>query len=166
MGATRKLIEMPAAALLALGCGAIVLMMLHSVADVLGKYLFNTPIRGTIEVVAAYYMVAVVFFPLAHVTRERAHIAVELFTRGLDARRLARLNAAVGAVTLAFMAALSWFATEEAIGKTAAGEVWDAGGDTIAVWPSRWALAVGCIAMAACAAAVAVDDLRRARRPG
>ena len=41
------------------------LMMLHVSVDVTGRYLFNRPIDGTTEIVAAYYMVLVAYLPWA-----------------------------------------------------------------------------------------------------
>lgn len=57
---------------------AVGLMMLHITADVIGKYLFNTPLPGTIAIVSNYYMVAVVFLPLAFAEQRGLHISVEV----------------------------------------------------------------------------------------
>ncbi len=67
METIRKLIERPANWLIAFACFVTIVMMFHIVADVFAKYAFNSPIEGTIETVAGYYMVAVVFFPFAYV---------------------------------------------------------------------------------------------------
>ena len=57
-----------------------VAMMLNIVADVLSKWLLNFPIDGTLEFVANYYMVGLIFLPLAYVQRAGGHIVVEIFT--------------------------------------------------------------------------------------
>ena len=62
----------------------VVVMMLHIVADVLAKWLFNYPIVGTLEIVANYYMVALIFLPLAYVQRAGGHIIVEVEERPKD----------------------------------------------------------------------------------
>lgn len=54
-------------------------MMLHVCADIILKSLFNSPIPGTAEVVAHYYMVAAVFLPLPFVEIRNAGISVDLF---------------------------------------------------------------------------------------
>ena len=87
---------------------ALVLMMLHIVADVATKYLFNDPIDGTTEIVAAYYMVAVVFMPLAYVTFAEGHLIVELFTSRMSGRPLAALIGCAGLITLAYLLFLAW----------------------------------------------------------
>jgi TRAP-type C4-dicarboxylate transport system permease small subunit len=162
----RKGLEAPTTILLFIAGVATVLMMLHIVADVAGKYLLNAPLPGTIETVSFYYMVVGVFFPLAYISRTRAHIVVELFTRKLSKRRLGALNVVVGLLTTAFMAVLGWKAVEEAVRRTAEGEVWETGYESMLIWPSRWILAVGCIAMALYVVVGIAEDLRNAARSG
>ena len=127
---------------------AMVLMMLHIVADVATKYLFNDPIDGTTEIVAAYYMVAVVFLPLAYVTFAEGHLIVELFTARMRGRPLAALVGCAGLVTLAYLLFFIWFTGVEAVRRTREGEAWETSVDLVAVWPSRWFLTVGLAAMA------------------
>ena len=55
-------------------------MMLHIVADVLSKWLFNFPLDGTLEIVSHYYMVGLIFLPLAFVQQKGSHIVAEIFT--------------------------------------------------------------------------------------
>ena len=130
------------------GGAALVLMMLHIVADVATKYLFNDPIDGTTEIVAAYYMVAVVFLPLAYVTFAEGHLIVELFTARMKGRPLAALVGCAGLVTFAYLLFFVWFTGVEAVRRTREGEAWETSVDLVAVWPSRWFLTVGLAAMA------------------
>ena len=44
-------------------------MMLHITADVVGKFVFNRPLPGTIPIVSQYYMVIAAFLPLAMVEK-------------------------------------------------------------------------------------------------
>lgn len=141
----------------------IVLMMLHISADVFFKSLLNYPIEGTLEIVSAYYMVAVVYLPLAYVTRTEGHLVVELFTRNLSVYRLAALEAIVGLVGVAYMALFTWHTTVAAIGSTADNEGWETADDIITVWPSRWVLPVGCGLMAAYLLYSSVIHFRQAR---
>ncbi len=57
---------------------AISAMMLHVTLDVFGKYTFNSPIAGTAELVAHYYMVAAVFLPLPLIELRNKGISVDL----------------------------------------------------------------------------------------
>jgi len=125
---------------LALGVG--LLMMLHITAEVIGRVVFNRPLEGTTEIVAGYYMVAVVFLPLAWVARRDDHIIVELFTRRLKPRTILRIDVGVGLLTLAYIAFFPWQTGLKAIEETTAGEVWETASGFVAIWPSRWLLPV------------------------
>ena len=138
----------PGHLLMRVGCFLLILMMLHIVIDVAGKYLLNAPIPGTIEIVSAYYMVGVLFLPLGEVARRRDHIYVELFTRGLSPRALTRLDRAIAFVGAASMGLVAWLTTLEAIDKTQRGEMWETADSLITIWPSRWILPVGAAVMA------------------
>ena len=56
----------------------LVLMALHVSLDVGLRYLFGKSFTGTLEFVSFYYMVAVVFLPLAYVELQREHISVDV----------------------------------------------------------------------------------------
>jgi TRAP-type C4-dicarboxylate transport system permease small subunit len=118
-------------------------MMVHVVADVSAKYLFNAPIWGTLETVSGYYMVILVFLPLGHVVRNEGHIIVELFTGRLSARSIAGLETVVGCLSFAFMCLFTWKTGEEALFRTFQGEVWDIADGSMIIWPSRWVLPIG-----------------------
>lgn len=148
MKLTGRAIDRPADALIAVACAVAVLMMCHVVLDVFCKYVLNAPIEGTIETVAGYYMVVVVFFPFAYVAHKERHITVDLFTRALSRRSLLTLDGIVGLFTFAYMAVFTWQTVVEAIARTRQLEIWETGTKIIPIWPSRWLLPIGCGAMA------------------
>ena len=127
---------------------AMTAMMLHIVLDVCLKLLFNDPIDGTTEIVAAYYMVSTVFLPLAYVSFTEGHLIVQLFTGSMTGRRLDLLTAFTGLVTLAYLLFVILCTAEEAVLRTRDGEAWETSVDLVAVWPSRWLLPIGLGAMA------------------
>ena len=143
-----------------LGGIAMVVMMLHIVADVATKYMFNDPIDGTTEIVAAYYMVAVVFLPVAYVTFTEGHLIVELFTGRMSGRPLRVLSGFASLATLAYVLFLIYYTAVEAVRRTIEGEAWETSVELVAVWPSRWLLPVG---LAAMALYVAIEASRRLR---
>lgn len=163
MGKLEKLIRSPTNLLVGAACIVTILMMVHVVADVTSRYLFAYQIEGTIEVVAGYYMVAIVFLPLAYVASHEGHIIVELFTRGMSERGLARFDGVVGIVTFLFMCLFAWMTFEEALAQTLEGEVVQTSDDVIIIWPSRWFLPLGCAVMAAYVLVQSIQDLIRAR---
>lgn len=159
--AVRKLAESAAI----IGGIAMVLMMLHIVADVVTKYLFNDPIDGTTEIVAAYYMVAVVFLPVAYVTIMEGQLIVELFTGWMSNRLLSLLNGFAGFVSLAYLLFIVYYTGAEAVRRTIEGEAWETSVELVAVWPSRWMLPIGLAAMALYVLIEAVRNLRVGARP-
>ncbi|MDP7624018.1 MAG: TRAP transporter small permease [Rhodospirillales bacterium] len=156
-----QLIEMPSNLLIGLSCIIMLIMMLHVSADVATKYLFDYQIEGTIEVAANYYMVMIVFFPLAYVARDEGHIIVELFTRKMTEKAVFRLDGVMGIITFIFMLVFMWFTGEEAFTRTLEGEMVQASDDDIVVWPSRWFLPIGTGVMAAYALVRAINDFRQ-----
>lgn len=78
-----------------LSCVLFMLMMFLGAFDVLGRYLFNRPIPGTMEI-SAVCMGAVVFFSWATTQRDRGHVNVEL----LVSHYSIRMRAAADCFTL------------------------------------------------------------------
>ena len=155
--------------ILALAAGVgMVLMMGHIVADVAWKYALNDPIDGTTEVVAAYYMTAIVFLPFAYVALTREHLDVTLFTHRLSGLPLKILSLLGLAATALYLGFICYHGIVEAIRRTAEGEAWETSVKLLGVWPGRWFLPIGMGAMGLCVLAILVRSLRVAvvRAPG
>jgi TRAP-type C4-dicarboxylate transport system permease small subunit len=127
---------------------AMILMLGHIVADVAMKYVLNDPIDGTTEVVAAYYMAATVFLPLAYVAISAEHLDVTLFTQRLSGLPLKLLSLLGLLATALYLGFICYHGVVEALRRTAEGEAWETSVTLLAVWPSRWFLPVGAGAMA------------------
>lgn len=147
MAGIGKLLRASSALLAAAGMAAMLLMMLHVSLDVISKYAFNRPIVGTLETVSAYYMVAVLFLPLAEVTRRGQHIRVEVFTGWLSPRPLAACTALGLALCAAYAGLMAWRGGVEAVRMTAIGEAWETALRDMEVWPARWFYPLGVAAM-------------------
>ena len=117
-------------------------MMLHVTVDVAGRYLFNRPLEGTTEIVAAYYMVLVAYCPWAFIASRDNHIVAGIFQRVGSPRFDFWLDVAVKAFTALCVAVFAYQTFWAALRQTRAGEVWIAGTMYLPVWPSRWILPV------------------------
>ncbi len=148
MYAEKKWIQNPINWLTSLGGVMMMLMMIHIVVDVFGRMVFNHPLDGTTEIVSGYYMVAVIFFPLAYVSHHEGHIKVELFTKGMQPKRLAGLEAVITTVCLCLLIWFTWESFVEAWSSFLDDEQWETADDLITIWPSRWLLPAGLIVMA------------------
>ncbi len=133
-------LDKPIDLLLWLGLIAGVLMMLHVSVDVAGRYLFNHPIEGTTEIVAAYYMVLVAYLPWAWLARGDRHIVAGFFKRIGSPRFDFWLEIGVKCLTIVYLSAFVYQTFQQALRQTRAGEVWLAGTKYLPVWPSRWIL--------------------------
>jgi TRAP-type C4-dicarboxylate transport system permease small subunit len=136
--------------LLYLAAAALVLMMLHVSLDVAGKYIFLSPIRGTAEIVADYYMIAAVFLPLAYMELTDQPIVAELFYKMAPDRFKFVLLIIAHIFSLIFYALLAWYSLGVAINAYEIGQYAVTFGKVI-VWPSKFflplGLSVACIAL-------------------
>ncbi len=122
---------------------ALVAMMLHVNIDVLGRYLFNAPLPMTTEVVSAYYMVAVVFLPLAAIEWSDGHISVEIISQFIGETPQRFLMLATGLVAAAYFAGITWRTWLVAIRKFEVGE-FITGVAVLSIWPTRFLVPLGC----------------------
>lgn len=143
MDTLRNMLEKAARMLVRLGCVLVGLMALHVVLDVSGRYIFNAPLPGTVEMVSHYYMVGVIFLPLAYVQSRRGHFAAEIFTQRLPPLVIALLEAIVTLVTALLLAFLAWRTAAYAIEFTQVRESVQTAYFTIPTWPSRWFVPLG-----------------------
>lgn len=134
-------------------------MMLQVSGDVIAKLAFGRPIPLTLEAVASFYMVALIFLPLGLVTRERGHVGVDLFTRALPERARAGFDAFGGTLGIVIAALLVWFTGAEAAHQTRIGETWETAFGYVEIWPARWLVPVGCGLMLAWFVLLLVDDV-------
>ncbi|MGH6740903.1 MAG: TRAP transporter small permease, partial [Bradyrhizobium sp.] len=147
-------------ALAVAGAVAILMLMLHVVIDVTGRYVFNNPLPGTIESVTYYYMVMVTALPFAYVTRSQGQIAVEMFTSWLPARWVHFVDGAAGLLMLVYVVVFAWKMGQEAATMTAIGEVHGAGTMQFITWPSRWIPPIAFAVMACAVLIRIVEDFK------
>jgi TRAP-type C4-dicarboxylate transport system permease small subunit len=134
------LLEKPITLMLWASLAAGVLMMLHVTVDVVGRYVFNRPLDGTTEIVAAYYMVVIAYAPWAWIAARDNHIVAGMFQHIGTPRFDFWLEIVVKIVTALCIAVFTYQTFLQALRQTRAGEVWLAGTMYIPVWWSRWAL--------------------------
>ena len=157
-----KWLEAPIQAALWVALAAGVLMMLHVCADVAGRTLFNRPLTGTTEVVAAFYMVATAFLPWAWVARNDQHIRADIFSRIGPPRVDRAVDFGVRLLTILYLTVFTWQTGVRALQQLRAGESWQVAGGYLAVWPSRWLLPIAGALMAAHLVLRLIKDLRKA----
>ena len=128
--------------LLVVGGLVLFAMMLHVVADVFMKYVFNDPIEGTLEIVAYYYMVAAVFLPIGVVELARESVAVDVFYRLMPRGGRAACTVLALLVSIAIYLGFAWVTWGDALRALEKREV-VMGPVDVPIWPSRFVLPVG-----------------------
>jgi TRAP-type transport system small permease protein len=85
---------------------ALLVMMILTFVDVLGRYAFNAPIFGASEMIS-YLLAIMLFAGLAFVSGERSHIAITLFEGWLDRKVGAARHVFIQVFCLAALALLA-----------------------------------------------------------
>lgn len=158
-----KLIIRASRALVLLCSAALVLMMVQVTLDVAGKYLLHEPIPGNETIVASYYMVAIVFLPLAWVEVRGEAILVELLYN-IASKPIRTAMAALGTgATVICYGFLAWYLWTPAMHAYEIGE-FNAGTWDVLTWPSRFLLPIG-LALGAIVAALQLTRIVTGREP-
>jgi TRAP-type C4-dicarboxylate transport system permease small subunit len=123
------------------------LMMSHVCVDVFLRFILGYQIEATIEIVSAYYMVALVFLPLAYVERNDGHIAADVVVQQLPPGVRLVLRRVAGLIVLICMAVLFYCSLVEAVNRTLEGELVRSGETFLPIWLSRWLVPIGSGAM-------------------
>lgn len=158
-------LEIPISVLLWIALIAGFLMMVHVGADVTGRTAFNQPLHGTTEIVSGWYMVAICYLPWAWLTRNDNHIIAGVFQHIGTAWFGYWVEVLVKVVMLVYVAMFGWQTAVRAIQQTRAGEVWEAAGGFIPIWPSRWMLPLAALFMGIYLALRILRDIGRGYPP-
>lgn len=137
----------------AAACAVIVLLLVfHVTLDVVMRYVFSAPLKGTIQFVSLYYMTAISFLALGAVEQRDGHIVVEVVAN-LMPRRAVVVFTAIGAVmSIAVAGGLALRTWGEAQKQLETGAFVMEGGFSLATWPTYFFLPAGFALMAIVAA--------------
>lgn len=143
--AKRSLITKFITALNALSGYVLFFMMLMITVDVTGRYLFASPIPGTLEF-TEFLMVFVVFFSLSYVQLKKRHICVELVTQRLPIKVADGLAIVTLLVAALFFGLMAWQASLSAASAFEYREASE-GLIQIPIYPPKLAIPFGCAIM-------------------
>lgn len=132
-------------------------IVLLTCIDVVGRYVFNRPLAGALEL-TELAMGGLVFLSLPVVTLRREHVTVDLLAHLVPRRWRHVHEAALLALVSACLAFVGWHLWRKAIDMQAAGET--TATLAIPVHPLVYAMSMLAIATAAVTLAVAWHDLR------
>lgn len=141
----------------------IAIMMLFTVYNILGRWLFSAPLSGTVEL-TQLSMVAIVYLGLAYAQHQDDHISVDLLYTRFGPRGRAVFDAIAAALSLVVLALITWRLYEYSL-------VLEVGGRTTAarripLYPLAYVAMLGTIAFVLALLATAIERTRRARELG
>ena len=144
--AIERLIRIFSHILLSISIVCLILMMGHVVLDVFMKITFNSPIIGTLETVSYYYMVGAVFLPLAAVELKKENVHVDLFIQfaPILVRRAVIIFGNI--ICALYFGGLCYQTLIDAV-KAYEYKETIMSNYLFYVWPSRWALPLGFLAV-------------------
>jgi len=125
----------------AVAVAALALLGAVTVVDVSGRYLFNKPLLGAVEM-SEFLMVILSFGGLTLAELRGGHINVDFFVGALPGRARALLEAAAALLGICFWGFVSWRATVHLLRVREAGEV--SANLAVPTWPFYLAVVVGC----------------------
>lgn len=134
-----------------LAAAALLAMMLLTVADVVGRYCFGSPVPGAFEL-TELLMAVLIFGALPIVSAQGRHIAITLIEDRLPARVRRALVRTVETIAALVLAVMAWRLGVLAADFASYGEVTSY--LRIGLSPFAWFAALGCL-LAAVSAAVA-----------
>ena len=153
-----RVFQAAAVAASAIAVAALAVLCAVTVVDVVGRYRFNRPLLGAVEM-SEFLMVILNFGGLALTELRGGHIRVDFFIEWLPQRVRALLEAVAALLGVAFWGFVSWRATVHLLRVREAGEV--SANLAIPTWPFYLAVTVGCGLFAIALIGRAVGALRR-----
>ena len=159
-GSLRRVVDTPANLLALVAGAAVVFTMLHISADVLSRLLFGMPLPGTIIIVASFYMVTIVFLPLALAERRKAHISVEIIWGLYPPRVRYWLAIVTSVITIVIFTIMTLSSLGKAWTSFQAGSVLLQDDVILPVWVAQFLIPLGAGAMAIAALGSLVENIR------
>lgn len=142
--------------------GALVaLLMFVTVYDVVGRWLFNRPFRGTVEL-TQLAMLAVVYLGFAYAQHEGDHISVDLLYQRVGSRTRAVFDGIAAVLSIVILTLLAWQVYVFSFGLQAGGH--RTAVRRIPLHPMAYIVMIGAVAFVLALIATSVESVRAARR--
>ncbi len=122
---------------------ATTLMMMHILAGVILRVVFDVSLLGTVAIVSYFYMVTMVFAGIFVVSWRQEHIRVDIVAELLPVPLRRITDSMAELASLVFFFIFTYGLTYSALQKTAVHERVDAVFSYLTVWPLRWVAVAG-----------------------
>jgi TRAP-type C4-dicarboxylate transport system permease small subunit len=142
---------------------AVIVMMLHVVANAMMRTVANSPIDGTNEYVGYWYLPLVAFIGFVIAQRRSEHIEARLIFDRLPKRNQREIAAAGLLLVTVTCAGFAWYGLQEAIENYHLGLT--AGVTGVTIWPVTFIVPVSFVLLGMLCAVEAIADLLGVRDP-
>ena len=142
MDILRRLNDQVTRALLVLAAVLAFLLCFLVVADVVGRVVFNSPVKGTTEIVSLS-IVVICYLQAGFAIRSGGMLHVDMFVSRGGPRTQSAFAALAALAGLVFFAAICWGSFEGAAHAWTSNEYEGEGALRVPVWPARFVLILG-----------------------
>ncbi|MBN1833676.1 MAG: TRAP transporter small permease [Deltaproteobacteria bacterium] len=129
-----------------IGAFSLFAMMCLTMADVLGRYIFNRPILGVFEITELMVLMLIFSF-LGYTQAQKSHVSVDLFIMLFPERLTVLIEVFNHFICLAMMALIAWMGVDKALELMEAGEA--SPNLALPTYPFVFFLVLGCAVMCA-----------------
>ncbi|MCB1464099.1 MAG: TRAP transporter small permease [Nitratireductor sp.] len=133
---------------------ALVLLALNVFIDVLGRAFLKTPLPGTLEMTAQWWMPTLTLLAFAYTEKRQEHIKVTILLDALPLAMRRTIEGCFGLIAIALLIGLAWYAFDEAMDSFRYGET-TSSLPPVAIWPFKFVAVAGVVALAMQSAATA-----------
>lgn len=134
----------PSSWLTILGAIALFGMMCLTTIDVIGRYLFNSPVVGAFEL-TEFLVLILIFSYLAYTQSQNSHVAVELFVSRMPRSVQRLIDLANYTISLILLALFAWKGFEKALEFIETGE--NSPNLGLPNYPFAFFMSLGCLVM-------------------
>lgn len=142
-----RAVDMLAFGLALLAAIALILLALNVFVDVLGRAFLKTPLPGTLEMTAQWWMPVLTLLAFAYTERRQEHIKVTILLDALPLRMRQVIEGCFGLVATALLIGLAWYSFKEAMDSYGYGET-TSSLPPVAIWPFKFVAVLGVAALA------------------
>lgn len=129
-------------ALMVVSTIALALMALNIIIDVAGRAVWNTPVTGTLELTATWWMPALVLLAFGFTERKQEHIKVTLLVEALPHRMRQIVEGSLSLVSILLLALLTFHTFSNAIYSWGI-SLSTSGTLILPIWPMKFVAALG-----------------------
>jgi TRAP-type C4-dicarboxylate transport system permease small subunit len=127
-----------------IGAFSLFAMMCLTMADVVGRYIFNKPILGVFEI-TEFMVLVLIFSFLGYTQAQKSHVSVDLFMMLFPKKLKVLIEVFNHLVSFAMMALIAWMGVDKALELMVAGEA--SPNLALPTYPFVFFLVLGCAVM-------------------